>query len=76
MKLEWKKLFVKTTIWLAAEIILNLLGLDTLADYSEFLYEHEVATVSHLHQPAIGTVELTFSCSGGVFSYSPASYLG
>lgn len=42
MKSHWKTLIMKTTIWLAAEIILNLLGLDNLADYSEFIYEQEV----------------------------------
>jgi hypothetical protein len=75
MKLEWKKVLVKSTIWLAAEIILNLLGIDTLADYSEFLYEQEVASLSYLHKPTI-TVNLGFSNSSGVFSYSPSSYLG
>ena len=75
MKLEWKKVLVKSTVWLAAEIILNLLGVDTLADYSEFLYEQEVASLSYLHKPTI-TVNLTFSNSSGVFSYSPSSYLG
>lgn len=37
MKVHWQKLFVKATVWLAAEIALNLVGLDNLADYSEFL---------------------------------------
>ena len=39
MEVKWKKLFTKTVIWLAAEIILNSLGLDTLADYSEFVFD-------------------------------------
>ncbi|MBE9126869.1 MULTISPECIES: hypothetical protein [unclassified Coleofasciculus] len=44
MKVEWKNLLARTTVWLAAEILLNLLGLDNLADYSEFIFEkHEVA---------------------------------
>jgi preprotein translocase subunit SecG len=50
MKTQWKRLLVKTTVWLAAEIILNLLGLDNLADYSEFVYEHEVIVLSQLAQ--------------------------
>ena len=37
MQNQWQKLFIKLTIWLAAEILLNWLGLDDLADYSEFL---------------------------------------
>ena len=51
MKLQWRKLLVKTTVWIAAEIILNLLGLDNLADYSEFIYEQEIAVLSHSPQP-------------------------
>ncbi len=51
MKTQWKKLFVKTTVWLAAEIILNLIGLDNLADYSEFIYEQDVMILSQYPQP-------------------------
>lgn len=51
MKTQWKKLLVKTTVWLAAEIILNLLGLDNLADYSEFIYEQEVMVLTQAPQP-------------------------
>ena len=50
MQTRWKKLIVKVTAWLAAEIILNLLGLDNLADYSEFLYEQEVTVFSQVPQ--------------------------
>ncbi|HEY9605837.1 MAG TPA: hypothetical protein V6C85_29800 [Allocoleopsis sp.] len=53
MKGQWKKVFVKTTIWLVTEIILNLVGLDNLADYSEFIFEHDPAMLSYLNQPAI-----------------------
>lgn len=52
MKFYWKKVLVKTTIWLAAEIMLNLLGFDNIADYSEFIYGQEVALLNS-HQPAI-----------------------
>ncbi len=51
MKTQWKKLLVKTTVWLAAEIILNLLGLDNLADYSEFIYEQEVMVFTQTTHP-------------------------
>jgi hypothetical protein len=37
MQIKWKTLIGKTIVWLAAEICLNFLGLDNLADYSEFL---------------------------------------
>lgn len=53
MKVQWKKVFVKTTVWLVTEILLNLVGLDNLADYSEFLFEQDTAVFSYLNQPAI-----------------------
>jgi hypothetical protein len=53
MKFYWKKVLLKTTIWLAAEIMLNLLGLDNIADYSEFVYGQEVVLLNSLHQPTI-----------------------
>ena len=42
MKVRWKKLLVTTTLWLATEIGFNLLGIDDLADYSEFIFEKPV----------------------------------
>ena len=38
MPIRWKKLLHTTLIWLAAEILLNSLGVDTLADYGEFVF--------------------------------------
>lgn len=37
MQLKWKELFVKTLIWLTVEFLLSIVGLDDLADYSEFV---------------------------------------
>ena len=34
------KLIVKTVIWLATEILFNFVGIDDLADYSEFVFEN------------------------------------
>jgi putative membrane protein len=42
MRVKWRKLIVKTAIWLVAEILLNLLGMDNLADYSEFVFEKDL----------------------------------
>ncbi|MEQ8467492.1 hypothetical protein [Coleofasciculus sp. E1-EBD-02] len=42
MQIHWKKLVFTTTLWLVTEIILNLLGLDNLADYSEFVFGRNV----------------------------------
>ncbi|MDJ0576530.1 MAG: hypothetical protein QNJ65_15355 [Xenococcaceae cyanobacterium MO_234.B1] len=39
MKVKWKALLTKTLIWLLAEILLDTMGLDTLADYSEFVFD-------------------------------------
>lgn len=43
-----KKSVVKIMIWLAAEIMLNLAGLDDLADYSEFVFERSVVTYNYI----------------------------
>ncbi|MCG5058404.1 MAG: hypothetical protein WAN66_28355 [Limnoraphis robusta] len=42
MQVRWKKFFAKTLIWLLAELLLNFIGLDDLADYSEFIFERNV----------------------------------
>ncbi len=34
-----QNLLVKVTLWLLVELVLNLVGLDSLADYSEFLFD-------------------------------------
>ncbi len=44
MRLSEKKLLAKTVVWLTAEILLNFLGLDNLADYSEFIFERDVVS--------------------------------
>ncbi|MGK7878134.1 MAG: hypothetical protein AB4426_33955 [Xenococcaceae cyanobacterium] len=46
MQLKWKKLIAKIVIWLAAEILLNLVGIDDFADYSEFIFERHVIGLS------------------------------
>ncbi len=47
MKILWHKLLLKLTIWLVLEIVLNLMGLDDMADYSEFVFTHNnTATAS------------------------------
>ena len=39
MQVKWKKLLLYTFIALVSEILLNFLGLDDLADYSEFIFK-------------------------------------
>jgi hypothetical protein len=41
MYAQWQKIFIKITFWLIVEIILNFVGLDNLADYSEFIFEQK-----------------------------------
>lgn len=41
MQVKWKKLLTETVIWLAAEILLNFLGVDELADYGEFICQKD-----------------------------------
>jgi hypothetical protein len=49
MKEWWKQQFTKIAIWVVTEILLSLIGLDTLADYSEFVFEQkEVSQVAVL----------------------------
>ena len=50
MKVQWQKLWVKTILWLGAEILLTLIGLDDLADYSEFLFQQkEVGSIGQAY---------------------------
>lgn len=46
-----KKGLSKIIIWLTAEIILNLIGLDDLADYSEFIFEHKLEVAQIIIAP-------------------------
>ena len=47
MNVRWKKLLMTTTIWLATEIWFNFLGIDNLADYSEFIFERNLIVLLH-----------------------------
>ena len=53
---RWRKLLVKSTFWVSSELVLGLIGLDTLADYSEFLVQSRVA---HHLTDAIATLTTT-----------------
>lgn len=41
METRWGNLIIKITIWLAAEVFLTAIGIDDIADYSEFLIHRE-----------------------------------
>jgi hypothetical protein len=38
----WKQIVYKTGIWLIAEIWLNIIGLDNIADYSEYIFANNL----------------------------------
>jgi hypothetical protein len=42
---------VKFVLWLVIEIILNLVGMDDLVDYSEFLFEHPTVVQVSIQHP-------------------------
>ena len=46
MSAHRKHLIVEFTVWIAAEVLLNVTGLDNLADFSEFL-EQQLEAVPH-----------------------------
>lgn len=46
MQTQWQKTLIQISFWLILEILLNLLGLDNLADYSEFVFDQKTITVS------------------------------
>ena len=46
MRVRWKKLLAKTLVWVVAEVLLTLLGLDNLADYSEFIFTRNIVVLN------------------------------
>ncbi len=45
MNNQWQSILIKITVWLIVEIFMNLLGVDTLADYSEFIFEGKTPVI-------------------------------
>ncbi len=64
MKVKWKKLFALVVMWLATEIFLNFLGVDDIADYSEFVFEKhaEKAGLLTVAVKPHGTIQKCSSC--------------
>ena len=42
MSQQLKQSIRKISVWIAAEIVLNFLNLDTVGDYSEFVFQKEM----------------------------------
>lgn len=38
---QWQQVGARLTAWLLIEVLLNLVGLDTLADYSEYVFAQD-----------------------------------
>lgn len=41
---RWQRFYLQGSIWLITEIVLGIMGLDNLADYSEFLQVRETSS--------------------------------
>ena len=39
MNVKWRKLIIRGSLWLTLEIVLNCIGIDDMADYSEYIFE-------------------------------------
>ena len=55
MTVKWRKLIARFTIWLMLEIALTFLGLDDLADYSEYIFEQHPVAIMPSNPPALTT---------------------
>ena len=54
MTAMWARIITKTIFWIAAEIALSCIGLDDLADYSEFVFEKNlIVTLSYAQQSSV-----------------------
>ncbi len=55
MDAQWKTRLFKIILWVVTEATLNLLNLDTIANFGEFVLGHEFA-IANENQPAITTL--------------------
>ena len=50
---QWQKLFFKLFFWILVEVFLNVIGLDDMADYSEFVFTYpEIIPMTKLESKA------------------------
>lgn len=50
MEIMWKQSLSRIIVPLAAEVILNFVGLDNLADYSEFIFERNTVVFDNSYR--------------------------
>lgn len=46
MNVKWKKLIFKMGMWLALEAFFGYAGVDTIADYSEYIFDRHNITLN------------------------------
>ena len=71
MNSQWQNSILRISIWVIVELLLNLLNLDTLGDYSEFVFEQKrylTAPVMARFNNFKGFLALTKSSTLSIFS--------
>ena len=66
MKTKRNELIVKAVTWILAEVVLNLVGLDNLADYSEFVFDQN--STAFANHSAFATTLIVDRCNIPVIS--------
>jgi hypothetical protein len=46
MDIKWKKLIFQVGVWIALEIVFSYVGVDTIADYSEYIFDRHTITAT------------------------------
>lgn len=46
MEVKWKKLLFRVGFWFAMEVFFSYAGVDTIADYGEFIFERHAITLN------------------------------
>jgi hypothetical protein len=41
IRIKWQKLVFKVSVWIALELFFSYFGADTIADYSEYIFERD-----------------------------------
>lgn len=59
MQVRQKQLLSDLTLWLVTELLLTLVGLDTLADYGEFLTSQTATHLSHNPQELVLSIAVS-----------------
>lgn len=54
MTIRWQQLLVSLSLWLIAELFLNLVGIDDLVDYSEYIFDrHAIVMLRSSEHPPL-----------------------